>query len=349
MEMTEIIDTNLKTKPLVSVIVPCYNAEKYIGMLIDSILAQILTNFELLLINDGSKDTTPQILNQYAEKDHRIKVIHKENGGVSSARNAGLDHARGTYISFIDSDDYMYPDNLQTMVEEIEDYDLLICNYTRCEREKIEENNNQRKRKKTFEITGRGETMAQAIRKMKYKGGAVWNQLFLREIIEKLHLRFEQTVMEDELFSFQYLIHVTSLKQIDYEGLAYIYTPDSLSGNHKYIAEIDWIRKMEVIYDAIIEKYQLKGDELYTYHWRIANWMTILSMKGYYRESYKPYRKRLAVWKDIRKDEWFKKINPARMGIKIRTILYIAKFRLYYILEPAFLIYGRMESIESNK
>ena len=333
--------------PKVSVIVPVYNVENYISMLVESLLAQTFKDFELILVDDGATDSTPTILDEYASRDSRIRVIHQVNGGVSSARNTGLDNAKGTYISFIDGDDYMYPDNLQTMVNEIEDYELLICNYTRCEREKIEENNSQRKRKKTSEIIGRGETMAKAIRTMKYKGGAVWNHLFLREIIEKHHLRFEQTTMEDELFSFQYFICVTSFKQIDYEGIAYIYTPGSLSGNHKYIAEIDWIKKMEAIYEVIIEKYQLKGDELHTYQWRIANWMTVLSLKGYYRESYKPYHKRLAVWKDIRNDEWFNnRIDPAQMGLKIRTILYIVKYRLYYILEPAFMIYGRMESIK---
>ena len=337
-------------KPIVSVIVPVYNSEKYVNMLIDSILAQKLKDFELLLVDDGSTDSSPQILDQYVERDCRIKVIHKKNGGVSSARNTGLDNAKGTYIAFVDSDDYMFPDNLQTMVEEIEDYELLICNFTRCERSKISECDNKRRRNKTIEITGRGKTMSEAIKRMGYPGGAVWNQLFLREIIEKNNLRFENTVMEDELFSYQYLINVNSLKRIDYEGLAYIYTPDSLSGNHKYIAEIEWIRKMESIYDIMIEKWNLKGIYAHAYDWRIANWMSILCLKGYYRESYMPYRKRLAVWNDVRNNEWFKKrINPAQMEAKIRLMFFIAKYRLYYILEPAFLLYGRIESIEPSK
>lgn len=342
--------SNVNPIPLVTVIVPVYNSEKYVNMLIDSILAQTFKVFELILVDDGSSDSTPQILDKYVEKDFRVKVIHKENGGVSSARNTGLDNAKGKYIAFVDSDDYMFPDNLQTMVDEIEDYDLLICNYTRCERGKIDECDNKRRRKKTTVVKGKDNTMAEAIKKMGYNGGAVWNRFFVREIIEKNNLRFENTVMEDELFCFQYLINVNSLKSIDYEGLAYIITPDSLSGNHKYIAEIDWIKKMESIYEIMIEKWKLKGRDLHTYHWRIANWMTILCLKGYYRESYKPYWQRLAVWRDVRNDDWFKyRINPAQMEAKIRLMFFIVKYRLYFFLEPAFLIYGRMESIESKK
>ncbi len=93
--------------PLISIIVPVYNAEKTINRCVDSILAQTYTHFELLLINDGSKDKSGEICDKYAEKDNRIKVFHQENGGVSSARNKGIDNAIGEYITFIDSDDYI--------------------------------------------------------------------------------------------------------------------------------------------------------------------------------------------------------------------------------------------------
>lgn len=95
----------MNTIPKVSVIVPVYNAEKYLHRCIDSILAQMFTDFELLLIDDGSKDKSGAICDEYADKDSRVRVFHKENGGVSSARNAGLDNARGEWITFVDSDD----------------------------------------------------------------------------------------------------------------------------------------------------------------------------------------------------------------------------------------------------
>ena len=91
--------------PKISVIVPVYNVEMFLRRCIDSILAQTFTDFELLLIDDGSKDKSGEICDEYATKDVRIRVFHKQNGGVSSARNVGLNHAIGEYICFCDADD----------------------------------------------------------------------------------------------------------------------------------------------------------------------------------------------------------------------------------------------------
>ena len=92
---------------MISIIVPIYKAEQYIYRCVDSILAQSYTDFELLLINDGSPDGCGAICDAYAAKDSRVRVFHKENGGVSSARNLGLDNAQGEWVTFIDSDDYI--------------------------------------------------------------------------------------------------------------------------------------------------------------------------------------------------------------------------------------------------
>ena len=97
----------MSDKPLISVIVPVYNVERYLPRCIESILGQTYTNFELILVDDGTPDRSGIICDRYAEKDSRIKVIHKENGGVSSARNAGIDAAQGEWITFIDSDDWV--------------------------------------------------------------------------------------------------------------------------------------------------------------------------------------------------------------------------------------------------
>ena len=95
------------TTPLISIIVPIYNVELYLRRCLDSVLNQTYTNLEIILVDDGSPDGCPQICDEYAAKDKRIAVIHKENGGLSDARNAGLDICKGKYISFIDSDDWV--------------------------------------------------------------------------------------------------------------------------------------------------------------------------------------------------------------------------------------------------
>lgn len=105
--------------PQISVVVPVYNVEKYIAHCIESIIAQTYRDFELILVDDGSKDNCPQICDSYAKKDKRIRVIHKENGGLSDARNAGTLVAEGKYITYIDSDDYVNPLYLEMLLKAI--------------------------------------------------------------------------------------------------------------------------------------------------------------------------------------------------------------------------------------
>lgn len=115
----------------VSVIVPVYKAEFHICRCIDSILAQTMTDFEVLLIDDGSPDKSGEICDYYALKDSRVKVFHKENGGVSSARQKGMDEAQGDYVIHVDSDDWVEPNMLQELYSKAitEDADMVICDY----------------------------------------------------------------------------------------------------------------------------------------------------------------------------------------------------------------------------
>ena len=113
-------------KPLVSVIVPVYKVEDYLDKCVKSIVAQTYENLEIILVDDGSPDNCPSMCDSWAQKDSRIKVIHKENGGVSSARNSALDAAAGDYICFVDSDDFIEPNAVGYMLENIGDA-MLYC------------------------------------------------------------------------------------------------------------------------------------------------------------------------------------------------------------------------------
>ena len=127
-----------ETTPKISVIVPVYKAEAYLHRCVDSLLAQTFTDFEVLLVDDGSPDRSGEICDEYARKDRRVRVFHKENGGVSSARQCGMDHAQGEYTIHADPDDWVDP----TMLEELyrkakeEDADMVICDYFVEERKK---------------------------------------------------------------------------------------------------------------------------------------------------------------------------------------------------------------------
>ena len=108
---------NTEKSPLISVIVPVYKVEKYLPACLDSLLAQTYRNFELIVVNDGSPDDCWQIMQRYAAQDARVRIFNKENGGVSSARNFGLDVARGEYIGFVDSDDFVLPQYLEWLYD----------------------------------------------------------------------------------------------------------------------------------------------------------------------------------------------------------------------------------------
>jgi len=120
--------------PKVSIIVPVYNAEKYLQECVESVLCQTLSDIELILVDDGSTDSSPALCNQYAVQDHRVKVIHKPNGRAASARNAGLRAASGEYVAFVDADDWISPDMYEKMLQT--NADVTLCDYVRFQGEK---------------------------------------------------------------------------------------------------------------------------------------------------------------------------------------------------------------------
>ena len=193
--------------PKVSVIVPVYKAEKYLHRCIDSILAQSFTDWECILVDDGSPDGSGAICDQYAEEDARIRVIHKENGGVSLARNVGLEVAQGIYLTFVDSDDWIEKMCLETCVREMDDnrLDLLQFGYKR--------------------IASSGKILVDVplgtpvVGKEKYielqkfnvcVGGGVYRL----DTIQKHHLRFEigMKLGEDQKFFFEYLMYADKIR-----------------------------------------------------------------------------------------------------------------------------------------
>lgn len=124
---------------MITVIVPIYRAEKYLQACVDSILAQTLQDFELILVDDGSPDHCPQLCDEIAARASRVRVIHKENGGVSSARNAGMEAARGEYLTFVDADDWVEPKYLEVLSSAMKQADLAICGVEGAEKEHLSE------------------------------------------------------------------------------------------------------------------------------------------------------------------------------------------------------------------
>lgn len=124
--------------PKISIIVPIYKVEKYLSRCVDSILNQTFTDFECILVDDGSPDNCPEICDEYAKRDKRIRVIHKQNGGLSDARNAGIDIAQGEYFGFVDSDDWIHPQMYEILYNSIARKNVLlsVCAYEQVEEER---------------------------------------------------------------------------------------------------------------------------------------------------------------------------------------------------------------------
>lgn len=187
--------------PEVSVIVPVYGVEKYIDKCIKSIIDQSFKAWELILIDDGSPDQSGAICDKYAEKDQRIKVIHSENNGVSHARNIGLDNAKGRYVVFVDSDDWVNPSYLQNLIERSSADDTVVYGNV------INDYSDQRNSVVSFSYEdGQNINLDNDVDLIvKYRlpeNGFPIAKLFSREIIEQYKLRFDETLSyhEDHLF-----------------------------------------------------------------------------------------------------------------------------------------------------
>lgn len=178
--------------PEISIIVPVYKVEKYLRKCIESILNQTFSNFELILVDDGSPDLCGEICEEYAKKDSRIQVIHKANGGLSDARNVGIDNAIGNYIGFIDSDDYIEKDMFETLYNDIKDNnsDIACCGYYICYKNIKISNNNLDKNL----ILSREE----AIGYIPQISPGAWNKLYKREIFD--NIRYPLNKLNEDVF-----------------------------------------------------------------------------------------------------------------------------------------------------
>lgn len=259
---------------LVSIIIPVYNVEKYLAECIESVIRQTYTNLEILLIDDGSLDNSGKICDEYAQKDERIKVIHKENGGVSSARNVGLDMAKGEYIAFVDSDDLVEKEYIAAMYENMQENnsDLVFCRYGKYYKGTIEYV--QEKIPKSLIINLQDEKFIQFIYQFFILKnnimGSACRILYKSSLAQKLRFDLEIKISEDLLFVLQTILLAMRVSSIgDYlyryrqikESTIHSYKKDFLRSQlclyhetNKIFAILEDKQKEEVsqIYDAVL-------------------------------------------------------------------------------------------------
>lgn len=213
----------LQTERKISVIIPVYNAEKYMSRCLDSILGNTYKNLEVICVDDGSTDLSANICNEYASRDCRIKVIQKSNGGAASARNIGLEMASGDFIAFIDSDDYVHSEYFSIMMEALENNsaDIVLCDYI-C----INDSSDFSKKKIPYQssVISREDLMSKHGMK-----SFVWGRIYTKNIIGRV--RFDANIkVEDAVFN-ALLMQMNAdvrIVHIDLQLYAYYQREDSL-------------------------------------------------------------------------------------------------------------------------
>lgn len=235
--------TDNKKAPKVSIIVPVYNVEKYLHRCLDSVAAQTFTNWECILVDDGSPDASGKICDEYAEKDPRFRVIHKANGGVSSARNVGLDAAEGDWISFVDADDWIEI----SMIEELYDFakekdaDVVISGDARVRNEKIVETHipptGIMSMPKDFAIYWQGP----------------WAKLFKSTVLPNIRFPDGISLAEDLLFTFKIFFTSEKIYGLSVAGYNYFINPVSAVNTITYKKIEDELKVLKTI-EEILDK-----------------------------------------------------------------------------------------------
>lgn len=214
-------------KITLSVIMPVYNAEKYLDFSVQSVLNQTYKKFELILVNDGSKDHSLEICRKYETLDSRVRIIDQENKGISEARNAGIDQAIGKYITFIDNDDMINPNMYEIMLKYMveDELDLVMCNAVRREQYKIEE---VAKNCDLCELTKRNlyEGMF-SNSEIDWKYMVVWNKIYKTKIVK--NIRFKGVGTEDTVFNCQYYRYIKKARLIKQDLYYWIQRKASVS------------------------------------------------------------------------------------------------------------------------
>lgn len=240
-------------EPLISIIVPIYNVEKYLNRCIESIVNQTYKNLEIILVDDGSPDNCPQICDEWKEKDNRIVVIHKENGGLSDARNAGLNIAQGEYIAFVDSDDWIDKNYLFILYKAVDekDADLSVCNLKMV----YESQENIKDTDETvYEL--QDITHEQAMYDILHGQGiraVAWNKLYKRNLI--IEERFKKgKIHEDEFFTYKIVDKANKIIYIDVPLYNYFQRKNSIMSTVS-IKHLDFLEALNERLFFIEKKY----------------------------------------------------------------------------------------------
>lgn len=222
---------------LISIIVPIYCVEKYLDKCIQSIVGQTYENLEIILVNDGSPDNCPQICECWAKKDSRIQVVHKINGGLSDARNVGMTVAKGKYIAFIDSDDYIEKDMYEKMYRalQLQDADMVICNI-----EKVTEFGEVIPTESPIinEVFSGKDCLYRILKNNSWYYVTVWNKLYKKEVLDDIEFPLGK-INEDEFVIHEILFKCTKIISLQDKLYKYVQREGSIMNASKKVKMMD--------------------------------------------------------------------------------------------------------------
>ena len=311
-------------KKLISIIVPVYNVEEYVGMCIESVCNQTYRNLEIILVDDGSTDRSGDICDAYARRDERIRVIHKENGGLSDARNAGMEVASGEYISFIDSDDWID----SNMYEVLEDYaeqemlDVMSCQLCAEIENKKPDNNIAAPR--NFRVMSSDELLQHTV--MAYEN-SVCNRLFRKKLIENLRFPVGRCY-EDMLFTLRALLRTRRGGYVDNAFYHYRTRSTSIIGNRlsEDLAQnvLDDLlpfmkEKAQILYDS--GKKELGDECTFQYLYEILGILSKIQNQTGRKENYKELKQEVLTYR-----KWMKEYVRSTAAMRKKVILILEMY-----------------------
>ena len=335
-------------KDLISVIVPVYKVEKYINQCIDSIINQTYTNLEIILVDDGSPDNCGNICDEYAKKDKRIKVIHKENEGVSIARNIGLENSNGKYVTFIDSDDWVDEEYCKTLFESLkkQEADCAACGYNRVTGETVEKINSDNSEK----LYNSKEYLIKILNPQTGLGFCHM-KLYKKEILSGIEFEKNIVVGEDALFNIK--ISKKIKKAAFVSRTLYNYRINSESVVKKYDKDYakKYLTSMEVIKRYIEEEYKEDKEVLQNYYNFVAFHVLLIAV-NYCFHPKNDEKNKIRLLKYVCNINEFKiaikKSNYNNISITRKITLFTLKHKLYYFTKLICIIRNKQNKKEEK-
>lgn len=323
----------------ISIIVPVYNVEKYLDRCISSILEQSFTDFQLILVNDGSKDNSGTICDEYAKKDSRIKVIHQDNLGLSAARNIGIEASQGKYITFIDSDDFIHTNMLYILYNNLLENkaDISVCNYNLVYEDKLTATNLGNNH---IEVYNNIESVKKILEKSETVMIIAWGKLYKRDLFDDIRYPVGK-YHEDEFVTYKLLYKSTKVVVTDAKLYYYLQRSNSITGSTYSLKRLE---KLEALEEAVMFFKSKSNEELS----ELAQFRYMLNIQiAYYKVKYEMNHEKIVM--DKLRLQYHNKFDEFKNNIESITMMKKMALKIFYTFPNLYCFFIRLYLICVSK